>query len=190
MLGFVASILIYDIEKLLMTFDRQQRLKMRGLTEVPGPADPVVIGRRKYHEAAAKWCAKWFPVLQLGLVLISFFIVFLPVIAKPWRVFIEATPVLSYIFYSYSKFRGLLPINLCIVSIVPLVALFTYKDLPGGSKNAPIIYLKDVFEMELYPQTRKQEIAYWINMSANFLLATGWLIMPFGILAFFINLRG
>ena len=95
-----------------MTLSKDRLRKIHGVTESTAPADQAVLARRKYHEAAAKWLAKWLVPLQTFFGLLGFSVVLLPVLSKPWRSIVEGIPLLAEVFHDYSTFSGLALFNL------------------------------------------------------------------------------
>jgi hypothetical protein len=65
-----------------MTLPKDRLRKIHGVTESTAPADQAVLARRKHHEAAAKWCAKWLTFLHFVFAFIGFTVVLLPVLLK------------------------------------------------------------------------------------------------------------
>lgn len=169
-----------------MALSKDRLRKIHGIPEPTGSADPSVLARRRFHEAAAKWLARWSYPLQAAFAMIGFVVVLLPVISKSWRAAIESTPIVRSVFLDYSTFSGLAMANLYILMALFLVRNWQRKSLPWGV-DAPLTY-RDIVDMELFPRTRKEEFAYWTDMSLAFLGMTLWLFLPFGGLAYFINI--
>ncbi len=69
-----------------------------------GQVDPAVLARRKYHESAAKWCAKWLASLHVFFGFIGLVFVLAPSMFKSWRVVVESLPVVLWIFQQCSTF--------------------------------------------------------------------------------------
>lgn len=66
--------------------------------------DPAVLARRKYHEAAAKFCARWLIPLYVFFSIIGLVFVLAPSIIIKWRLLIEGYQLSSFIFYQCSTF--------------------------------------------------------------------------------------
>lgn len=171
-----------------MTLSKDRLRKIHGLTDPTAPSDPAVMARRTYHEAAAKWLAKWSYPLQAFFALIGFVVVLLPMFSKTWRTIIESTPVVKSVFHDYSTFSGLAMVNLYILMALFLVRSWQIKSLPGGAAIA--LTYRNVVDMELFPRTRREEFAYWTDISFGFVGTTLWLFLPFGVIAYFINIGG
>lgn len=169
-----------------MTLPKDRLRKIHGIGEQTGSADQAVLARRKYHEAAARWLAKWLPPLQAFFALLGFFVILLPVLSKPWRSIVEALPIFAKIFHDYSTFSGLAMVHFYISMALFLVRGWQIRSLPGG--NAFPLTYRNVVDMELVPRTRTEECAYWIDISFGFVGATLLLFLPFGVLAYFINI--
>ena len=151
-----------------MTLSKDRLRKIHGVTESTAPADQAVLA--KYHEAAANWLARISFFLHAIFAAIGFAVVLLPILSRSWRAIIESTPLVRVVFHDYSTFGGLAMANLYI-----LMALFL---------------IRNVVDMELFPRTRREEFAYWADISFGFVGATLWLFLPFGVLAYFINIGG
>lgn len=113
--------------------------------------------------------------------------ILLPVLVKPWRLIIESTPILSQIFHSYSSLTGLSMTHLWLIIVLYFANGFFRKDLPGGQLN--ILTSKQVIDMELYPATRREEVAYWTETIYAFAGSGILLFLPSGVLAYFILIR-
>jgi hypothetical protein len=171
-----------------MTLSKDRLRKIHGVAESTGPADQAVLTRRKYHEAAAQWLARRSFLLQATFAAIGFVVVMLPMFSKTWRTIIESTPVVRSVFHDYSTFSGLAMVNLYILMALFLVRSWQIKSLPGGAAIA--LTYRTVLDMELFPRTRREEFAYWTDISFGFLSTTLWLFLPFGVIAYFINIGG
>ncbi len=166
-----------------MNFPKDRLRKIYGITEPTGPTDPVVLARRKYHEAAAKWLAKWLVPLQVFFAVIGFFVVLLPVLSKSWRSIVEGLPFFSKVFLDYSTFGGLAIIHLYI----GLAMAFTKPYLVKYSPSGDVVPYKNGIAPLLCPRTRKEEVSFWIEVAALIMVASVWLFLPFGVLGYFMN---
>jgi hypothetical protein len=116
--------------------------------------------------------------------LFGFLVLLLPVFSKPWREIILGTPVLGYLFESFSQDRGIAFIGLRLLLILGLVRILLGRKQKTILGTHALISQQDVTDLDLYPTTRKQEIGYWYDL---FL----WTIFPavaclwlFGVLAY------
>lgn len=169
-----------------MTLKKDRLRKLHGIPEPTGPADPAIIERRKLHRTAVKWLAKWLCPLHAIFGFIGFLVVLFPMLSKKWRIVIESTPLVRGVFHDYSTFSGLAILNLFILMALFLARNWLGKSLPGGATS--ILSYKNILDMELYPRVKKEELAYWIDISFGIAGATLWLFLPFGVLAYFIRM--
>jgi hypothetical protein len=167
-----------------MALSKDRLRKIHGIPEPTGPVDPAVLARLKFHEAAAKWCAKWLTPLQVFFAFTGFFVVLLPVLLQPWRSVVEAAPFLAQVFHDYSTFSGWALLNLFVGMLTALAKTYWPKYSSGGS----MLSYKDIICLEAYPRTKKEEVAFWIDVVGTILVATVWLFLPFGVLAYFIRI--
>lgn len=167
-----------------MTLSKDRLRKLHGITEPTEPADPAVLARRKYHEAAAIWLAKGLVPLQAFFASLGFFAILLPMLLKPWRNIVEGLPILAHIFHDYSTFSGLAMANLYIGMLTAVIKLYWGKRSPSGD----VISYKDGIAPLHLPRTRKEEISFWIEAIALIFVTSVWLFLPFGVLAYFINI--
>ena len=161
--------------------------KMHGVPEPTGEADPAVVARLKYHVAAARWCDKWFCYFESLFIYLGFFAVLLPTLLKSWRSFIQNTPFFSKIFHDYSTQTGWAMVNIFSLVFIFLIRHTLIKHIP--SRFMPVCTYRDVIEMELYPRTKKEELAYWVSIIFATAVKSLWLTYPFGLLAYFILIR-
>ena len=169
-----------------MTLPKDRLRKILGVAEPTGPADQAVLARRKYHEAAATWLARGAGILQAIFAFIGFVVVLLPVFLRSWRTVIEGTPIAGGIFHAYSTLSGLAMVNFYVLIALFLMRSWLIKSLPGG--DAFGLTYKNVVDLELFPRTKREEFAYWTNISFGFLGTTLWLFLPFSVLAYFIKI--
>lgn len=175
-----------------MTLPKDRLRKIHGLTEPTGPADPAVLARREYHEAAAKWLAKWSSPLQATFALIGFVVVLLPMFSKNWRAVIENTPVAERVFRDFSTLSGWAMALFFFLMGLFLVLNWRVNDSPGGwhpTKQWGFPSPKQIVEMELYPRIKREEFIYWIGIVFGATGTTIWMIF-FGVFAFFIGIGG
>lgn len=171
-----------------MTLSKDRLRKIHGVSESTAPADQAVLARRKYHEVAANWLARISFFLHAIFAAIGFAVVLLPILSRSWRAIIESTPLVRVVFHDYSTFGGLAMVNLYILMALFLIRNWQIKSLPGGAAFS--LTYRNVVDMELFPRTRREEFAYWADISFGFVGATLWLFLPFGVLAYFINIGG
>jgi len=172
--------------------DKDRMRKMWGLDEPNKPADPEVLGRRRYHEAAAKWLAKWSYLLQTTFALIGFMVVLLPMFSKSWRAAIENTPVAERIFNDFSTLSGLAMVLFFILMVLWGILNWRVKDYPGGwhpTKQWGFPNPQQVVEMGLYPRLKREEFVFWIDIVFGTAGTMIWMIL-FGVFAFFIRIGG
>ncbi|MFM5741313.1 hypothetical protein ACET6W_01065 [Aeromonas veronii] len=112
--------------------------------------------------------------------------VLLPALSRPWRAVIENAFIVREIFHDYSTFSGLAIANLYILIALFLIRTLQIKSLPGGSAFA--LSYKNIIDMELFPRTSKEEFAYWTEIVFGLAGTTIWLFIPFGVLAYFIEI--
>lgn len=169
-----------------MVLPKDRLRKIHGIAEPLGSADPSVLARRKYHEMVSTWLANKSYILQLLFVTIGFVNVLLPALSRPWRTVIENTFISREIFHDYSTFSGLAIANLYILIALFLIRTLQIKSLPGGSAFA--LSYRNIIDMELFPRTPKEELAYWSEIVFGLAGTTTWLFIPFGVLAYFIKI--
>ena len=164
-----------------MAISKLMLRKMHGVPEPTDEADPAVTARLKYHVAAARWCDKWISCFYYLFALIGFTVVMLPVMLKSWGAFIQNTAFLSKIFHDYSTYTGLAMINIFTLVFIFFVRQSLIKNIPGGMMS--VYTYRDVMEMELYPRTKKEELAYCVSIAFDVAKSTVPIFLPFGIIA-------
>lgn len=167
-----------------MTLPKDRLREIHGVAESIAPADQSVLARRKYHEAVAIWLAKWLVPLQVFFASLGFFVILLPVISKPWRNIVEGLPLLVDIFHAYSTFSALAMANLYIGMLMTVIKLYLGQNSPSGD----VVPYKDGIAPLHCPRTRKEELSFFIEAIALILVTSVWLFLPFGVLAYFINI--
>lgn len=171
-----------------MTPSKERLRKLHGVIDSTTLIEQAVFARRAYHEAAIKWLARWSTSLQISFALIGLLFVLLPTIINDWRVIVEKIPIAAHIFRDFSSLSGSAMILFFFLMTVFLIWNSLKNSLPA--RRTPFLTYRDIAEMELYPQNRKEELAFWVD----FILATSgttlWLFMPFGVLAYFIKIGG
>lgn len=167
-----------------MAFSKDQLRNIHGISEPTGSDDPAILARRRFHEAAAKWCAKWLVPLQVFFAFIGFSVILLPVLWKPWRSVVEGTPLLAQVFHDYSTFSGLALLNLYAGLLTAVTKPYWAKHSPSG----PIPPYKDDIAPVACPLTKKEEVSFWVEIVALILVTTVWLFLPFGVIAYFIRI--
>lgn len=169
---------------------RDRLRKLYKLPEPSEPADPEVLARRKHHEAAAKWLAKWSSPLQATFALIGFVVVLLPTFSKSWRGIIENTPIAARVFHDFSTLSGWAMVLFLFLIMLFFVLNWRVKDYPGGwhpTKQWGFPSPKQTVEMELYPRVLREEFIYWVGFALATCGTTIWMI-SFGVIAFFIRI--
>lgn len=175
-----------------MPMSKEQLRRVHGLREPEALADPNVLTRSKYHEAAAKWLAKWSYPLQVAFALIGFVIVLLPMFSKNWLAVIENTPVAGRIFHDFSTLSGWAMVLLFVLMVLWGILNWLVKNYPGGwhpTKQWGFPNPKQVVELELYPRLKREEFVFWVDIIFGATGTTLWMIF-FGVLAFFIRIGG
>ena len=169
-----------------MKLSKERLRKMYSIPEYSGPVNPAVIARRRHHERAAKWMAKIHPNLETIAVSIGFFLVLLPILSRDWRAVIEDIPVVSTIFRDYSTLTGVAIVNFFLIALFGFLLTIFEKHRP--SQGRPGVTFKHFIDMELYPNTSKQEFVYWLETISRVVIPSAFIYIPFGILAFIINI--
>lgn len=172
--------------------ERDRTRKLWGLTLPDVPEDPSVMSRRRYHEAAAKWLAKWSYPLQAFFATAGFVVVLLPMFSKSWRAVVESAPIAGGMFNDFSTLSGWA--MLLFLSLMTMFLILNWKvnDYPGGwhpTKQRGFPNPRQVVEMELYPRTHREEFVFWIGIVFGAVGTTIWTIFC-GVFAFFINIGG
>lgn len=147
------------------------------------PASQAVLARRKYHEAAAIWLAKWLTPLQAFFGLLGFSVVLLPMFSKSWRNLVEATPLLAEVFHDYSTLSGFALLNLFAGMLTTITKPYWAKHSPSG----PIPSYRNGVAPLACPITTKEEISFWIEIVSLILVTTVWLFLPFGVIAYLLR---
>lgn len=171
-----------------MALSKDRLRKMHGIPEPTGSADPAVLARRRFHETAAKWLARWSYPLQAAFALIGCVVVLLPTLSKNWRSVIENTPVAARIFHDFSTLSGWAMVLFFVLMAMFLIWNGLRSRLPAGRNS--FLTNRDIVEMELYPRNKKEEFIYWVDFGFAVTGTTLWLFLPFGVLAFFIRIGG
>lgn len=148
------------------------------------PSGTNVIKRKKYYRAIAKWLEKWLIVLQATFATLGFFVIFLPTISSAWRSVIEKSILFDKMFYDYSTFSGLAMINLYMGMFVALAKPYWSKHTPSGD----LIKTKKGTSSFRYPRTKREEISFLADSIALILVTSVWLFLPFGMVAYFIDI--
>lgn len=169
-----------------MALSKEQLRKFHGIAEPTSPIVPAVFARRKAHEAAAQWLARWLTDLQIVFALIGLIVVLLPTLSKPWRAIIDGIPIVARVFHDYSTLSGWAMAHVFILVSLLLVRNALSKHMQGGYTVG--LTFRDVMDMELYPRTRKEEFAYWTHVVFTAAAAPNLLLLPFGCFAFFIRI--
>lgn len=164
----------------------QTQLQKNHSTTEPAKENQKVLGRRKYHEAAAVWCGRSLVPLQVFFALIGLFVILLPAIIKDYGAFVVEIPWLSRVFYDYSTFSGLALINLFLGMLTAITKPYWSKSRPSG--NIPVF--KGRPAPVACPVTYREEFSFWMEIFSLVLVATFWLYIPFGVIAYFLRMGG
>lgn len=175
-----------------MTLSKDRLRKIHGLTDPTAPSDPAVMARRTYHEAAAKWLAKWSYPLQAFFALIGFVVVLLPMFSNNWRAVIEKTLIAERVFHDFSSLSGWAMVLFLILMGLYVVQNWLVNDYPGGwhpTKQWGFPTPMQIVQMELYPQNKREEFVFWVEIIFGAVGTANWMIF-FGVFAFFIRIGG
>lgn len=151
-----------------------------------------IQSRRKYHLAAAQWLARWMNPLLALCASIGFFIVLLPVIAKPWRKIIEGFSPTAWIFHEFSALSGVALIPFLVSITMHLILNARVKDFPGGwnpTREWGFPTPRQVVEKKLYPRNSREEFVFWVYIIGGTFGTTALLYLPFAILAFLMRVK-
>lgn len=149
--------------------------------------DKQVIARHATHRLIAVFYAKWLTLIHIAFAFFGFLIVLLPSLVAPWRELVESLPILAPIFESYSTLGGF-----SIIHFIGLIALLIIRDvLTPAELRSKMQFLtyKDILRKELYPKTKKEEVAYWTSALFGLAVSSLWLFFPFGVISYFILLE-
>lgn len=125
--------------------------EIQGRPEATGPVDPAALARRKFHEVAARWCAKWLVSLQVFFAFIGLTLVLLPALSKPWRSIIEGNQFSAHVFQDYSTFSGWALVNLFAGMLTALVKTCC-------ARNSYFCFMasyKDIIRLDAYPREKR-----------------------------------
>ncbi|THF58109.1 hypothetical protein [Pseudothauera rhizosphaerae] len=178
-----------------MALSKEQMRRIYGIRESKDPVDPIVLSRRHFHEAFARFGLKWLWVLHSISFISAFLIVLLPVLSESWKMVMVETPVVQFIFLEFSHIGGLFVFLLAI----GLVCYFYSASKIDGKEYSEHGYpinlsgvgsWREVIEADLYPTTKEEECVYWVGAIGGIWISTvGWFIM-FGAIGFFIRIGG
>ncbi len=152
------------------------------MNEKTEAAHPSIIRRRRFHETAAIFCEKWLVSLHVFFATAGFFIVLLPTLSKPWRGVIEKVSIFAQLFHDYSTFSNWALINLYIGMVTALVRIYQ------KSRGCPDTSYEKIVRLKIYPKTLKEELSFFTDIFGSIFSATGWLFLPFGLIAYFIRI--
>lgn len=171
-----------------MTPSKERLRALHEMADSTALIEQAVLARRVYHQAAIKWLTRWSASLQTSFALIGLFFVLLPTIINDWRAIVEKTPIAAQVFRDFSSLSGSAITLFFFLTSTFLVCNALKNNLPA--RRIPFLTYRDVLEMELYPQNRKEELAFWIDFILATTGTTLWLFMPFGVIAYFIQIGG
>lgn len=171
-----------------MTPSKERLRDLHGIADSTALIEQAVLARRAYHQAAIKWLARWSTSLQTSFALIGLFFVLLPTIINDWRTIVEKTPIAAKVFRDFSSLRGSAIVLFFFLMSIFLIWNALKKNLPA--RRIPFLTYRDILEMELYPQNRKEELTFWVDFILATTGTTLWLFMPFGVIAYFIKIGG
>lgn len=164
-----------------MPLNKDQLRKLYKIPKPTGECDPSVLARRKYHEASALLCDKWLSSFHACFFLIGLVFILTPAISESFRLLINQIPIFSTLFYNYSNPSGFM-VNHAYLIFASIVVRNVFSSNLPGNKVSPRTYAM-VVAMDLYPQSKKEEISYFINMLFVIGMASAWLLFPSGVLA-------
>lgn len=143
--------------------------------------DAGVLGRRALHRAAAAGCARWLPPLHVAFAVAGGLLVLLPAVSPSWRALIERVPPLGALSADYAVLGASARIHLAIL-FAAWVARMAATVGPSADGARPPGF-DEIVARNLYPRTRREELAFWIDVVQAFAATSLWLLMPFGVLA-------
>lgn len=148
-----------------------------------------VLRRRKYHIAITKWEAKWLYWLQAAGALVGFVIVLLPAMSNRWLSTIEEYDFLRFIYEQFSSLGNLVSMILALFAATNAILSLMWKhSYPGwdARKEGGMPNAQQILERQLFPETRKQELVFFVSVVQGLLIPL-IVVMMFGVLAFFIR---
>lgn len=159
-----------------------------------GQVDPAVLARRKYHESAAKWCAKWLASLHVFFGFIGLVFVLAPSMFKSWRGIVESLPVISLIFQQCSTLGGwfLLYIGLIVAVSQGKYWFSNYKKiriLSAEDRIEQYVSYEDIVNNKIYPNTKREECDFLFRVICSIILIP-FAMCSFGPLSFIIRSGG
>jgi hypothetical protein len=146
------------------------------------PGDPTVLARRPLHRAAARACAVVLPRLHAAFAFAGALLVLLPALLEPARAALAHWPALARLCEGYAALGTPARVHLALLALTWLARLAAAPMLPVGAAAAPGFDV--IVARELYPRTRSEELAWWIDVVHAVVSTSLWLFMPFGTLAF------
>lgn len=144
------------------------------------PDDPAVTGRRALHRAAAAGCAQALPMLHVAFALAGCLLVLLPALSPPWRALLASLPAVGALSNDYGALGTSARLHVAVL-LAAWVAR-TAVTLPSADAERPTGF-DEIVARGLYPRTRREEIAFWIDIVQSLTATSLWLLMPFGVLA-------
>lgn len=161
--------------------------RILGLGEIKEGGDPEVLARRKYHVSIAKWLAKWLPWMQVLSATIGIIFIFLPAVWLEWRTMLMGVPAI----YNFSVDLYLLKVTylkLLFIMLIPtIISNLKAKTFPGGwdpSKQFGFPSVKQISDLDLYPNKKEEELVYWAHICAC-LFSPLWYLLACGLIGFF-----
>lgn len=154
----------------------------RVIDTVDEPGDPTVLARRPRHRAAARACTVALPRLHAAFAFAGALLVLLPALLEPARAALAHWPALARLCEGYAALGTPARVHLSLLALTWLARLAAAPMLPAGAAAAPGFDV--IVARELYPRTRGEEVAWWIDVVHAVVSTSLWLFMPFGTLAF------
>lgn len=168
--------------------NKKKLREIYGLNEGNACEDSSVIRRRKYHVYAAIWLARWMYYLQLLFLIIGAVFLLFPALGLDWYPFLLGIKA-SYVFTKNFNLLSFFFFFLFIVTTTFYIVIgFNVKNYPGGwdpTKQFGYPSPKQVVELELYPNTKKEEFVFWMDFIFGVLIST-WPLLAVSLLSFLI----
>lgn len=150
------------------------------------PPNAKVLARRNFHIRMAEWMGKWLSIFHIAAILIGLIVILAPMLSPAWRTIVESTALTREVLIGYSTFNAVAIVNIAILAILAILRELACTVMPSLRL---IVGYKGMIDNELLPSTQREEIAFIFSMLHGISSSSAWLIFPFGLLAFLINLN-
>lgn len=166
--------------------DIERLRKINGVTLPEVDIDTRVVERRDLHISGLKLAQKLSSRLRLFSLIVGIVFVLAPGILPGWR-HVISTNWLTDTFYSQMTAIGPLARYMIFgLTLLFLLRASVDKYVPCSTSLGKTH--SDILEMELFPRTRKEEFAYWIDLVFNVVASVSF-ILPFAAFVFIINIK-